>query len=141
MEVVDGFWEWTKSIQTMTDQLILKWFPVWFGGVKKVLTEWSQASEGTSQSTLSSGNSACDTLWECYKYNTNMSLEQESFSHRGWLTAEEITEDSWTSKTTEGTEDWSQTLVEDVLTNTGEGTLDFLEESAEDWWEVEWSTA
>ena len=51
---------------------------------------------------------------------------------RDLLTAEDVTNGTGSTEATESTENSGQTLVEEVLTDTSEGTLDFIVESAED---------
>ena len=60
MEVVDGFGDRTKNIQSVTNKLFLKVFPVGFRGIEDVRAEGAEATEGTRQSTLSSVDSRAD---------------------------------------------------------------------------------
>ena len=48
------------------------------------------------------------------------------------LTGEDVTNGTGSTEATESTENSGQTLVEEVLTKTSEGTLDVTEESAQD---------
>ena len=66
MEVVDGFRDRTKNVESVTNELFLELFPVGFRGIEEGGTEVTQVTEGSGESTLSSSDGRSDLLGECY---------------------------------------------------------------------------
>ena len=117
----------------MTNECLLELFPVGFRGIEKVGTEVTQVTEGSLEGTLSSSDGRSDLGGE--RYNTiRYDIVEWVFSpkYSCVLTGEDVANGTGSTEATESTENSGQTLVEEVLTEASEGTLDFTEKSAQD---------